>query len=162
MTWVLIAALVIIVCFGGVLFFGAPYLPTLQPQLQTALKLTKLKQGQTLLELGCGDGKVLIAAAQRGINVVGYELNPFLAFVAWLRVRRYRKQVKVIWGDFWRYDWPPADAIFVFLLPRYMKKLDAKINRYSHKPVKLVSFAFEIKDKEAQAVKDGVFSYDYR
>jgi SAM-dependent methyltransferase len=162
MTWALIIALVFIVAFGGVLLFGAPYLPTLQPQLQVALKLTKLQQGQTLLELGCGDGKVLIAAARQGLNVVGYELNPFLALVAWLRTRRYRKQVKVIWGDFWRYDWPPADAIFVFLLPKYMKKLDGKIERYNHKPIKLVSFAFEIKGKKSQISKDGIFAYDYR
>src|SRR3982751_238116 len=101
MIWLVVATVVIIVCFAGVLLFGAPYLPTLKPQIQTALKLADLKSGQTLLELGCGDGKVLIAAAQRGLHVVGYELNPLLFLVAWLRTRRYRKQVRVVWGNFW-------------------------------------------------------------
>jgi hypothetical protein len=58
--------------------------------------------------------------------------------------------------------WPPADAIFVFLLPKYMKKLDKKVVQYSHKPVKLVSFAFEIPDKAPHKKMDGVFRYDYR
>lgn len=77
--WLVLAIAVLILCFGGVLLFGAPYLPTLTPQVQAALELCKLQSGDTLLELGCGDGKVLIAAAERGATVIGYELNPLLA-----------------------------------------------------------------------------------
>ena len=141
---------------------GAPYLPTLKPQVKTALKLADLQPGQTLLELGCGDGKVLVAAAQQGLYAVGYELNPLLFVDAWLRTRRFRKQVRVVWGNFWRKNWRPADAIFVFLLPKYMTKLDTAIERYNHKPVKLVSFAFSIPAKRPSAIEGGVFVYDYR
>jgi SAM-dependent methyltransferase len=162
MIWLELAALIILLCFGAVVLFGAPYLPTLSPQVKVALELADLKAGQTLLELGCGDGKVLIAAAQRGINVVGYELNPLMALVAWLRTRRYRKQVKVIWGDLWRQEWPPADAIFTFLLPKFMSKLNKKIMQFTDKPVKLVSFAFAIPDREPDQVKNGVYLYRYR
>lgn len=161
MIW-LALLVVCLVCFAGVLLFGAPYLPTLKPQVSTALKLADLKPGQTMIELGCGDGKVLIAAAKQGINTVGYELNPLLAMLAWLRTRRYRRHVRVIWGNFWKVDWPPADAIFTFLLPRYMPKLDKKCMQYSQKPVKLVSFAFRIEDKKPAAEQQGVFRYDYR
>jgi 16S rRNA A1518/A1519 N6-dimethyltransferase RsmA/KsgA/DIM1 with predicted DNA glycosylase/AP lyase activity len=153
---------VMLVCFAGVLFFGAPYLPTLRPQIATALELANLKPNQTLLELGCGDGRVLVAAAKRDLHVVGYELNPLLFIVAWLRTRRYRKQVRVVWGNFWHEPWPPADAIFTFLLPRYMKKLDRRCRLVSHKPFKLVSFAFEIPGKNPEKLKSGVFLYEYR
>src|SRR6185312_11590648 len=123
---------------------GAPYLPTLSPQVRTAIELSGLKPGQTLLELGCGDGRVVLAAAQQGINVIGYELNPFLAAIAWLRTRRHTRNVQIIWGDFWRVRLPPAEAVFVFLLPKYMDKLDKKMQKDFHKPVKLVSFAFPV------------------
>src|SRR5579859_4724806 len=123
MMWLILCIAVLLMCFGGVLLVGAPYLPTLSPQVKVALDLANLEAGQTLLELGCGDGKVLIAAAKRGIKSVGYELNPIIAAVAWIRTRRYRKLVTVIWGDFWSRPWPEADAIFVFLLPRLMNKL---------------------------------------
>lgn len=162
MTAAVIVGAVLLVCFTGVLLFGAPYLPTLRPQVVMALKLSGLKKGQTLLELGCGDGRVLIAAAQRGYKAVGYELNPLLAAVAWLRTRRYRRQVQVIWGDFWRQPWPPAQAIFVFLLPKYMVKLDKKVIQYSSKPVNVVSFAFSIPGKQAAQEAHGVFCYRYR
>lgn len=150
------------VCFGGVLLVGAPYVPTLSPQVEAALKLADLKPGDTLLELGCGDGKVLLAAAKQGYNVVGYELNPLLVIVAWLRTRQYRQQVTITWGNFWTKPWPPAQAIFVFLLDRYMPKLDKTIERYPHKPVKLVSFAFPIVSKQPARQLSGVYLYRYR
>lgn len=162
MIWFVAALLIVLICFSGVVLFGAPYVPTLGPQVKAALELVDLKAGQTMLELGCGDGKMLIAAAERGIDVVGYELNPLLAAVAWLRTRRYRRQVRVIWGDFWRKPWPEADAVFTFLLPKYMGKLNKKFIRYEHKPVKLVSFAFKIPGKRADAEKYGVYLYIYR
>lgn len=162
MIWILLILLLLAVCFAGVLFFGAPYLPTLSPQVKTAMDLGELSEGQTLIELGCGDGKVLVAAAERGAWAVGYELNPILALIAWGRTRRYGKQVKVIWGNFWWTTWPKADVIFTFLLPRYMAKLDKKCMQYGYRPVKLVSFAFEIPDKRPARRKGGVFLYRYR
>lgn len=155
----------LIVCFGGVLLVGAPYLPTLRPQIAAALKLADLQPGQTLLELGCGDGVVVLAAARQGFTVVGYELNPLLVLVARLRCWRYRKTVKIIWGDFWRAQWPSADAIFVFLLPKYMKKLDTKVMQYKQESVDaalhVVSFAFEIPGKAVDQKAGGVFLYKY-
>jgi SAM-dependent methyltransferase len=161
MTWLIIVGLVLLVCFAGVLLFGAPYLPTLKPQIKAALELADLKPGDTLIELGCGDGRVLIAAARQGYKAVGYELNPLLALIAWLRTHRYRRQVRVVWGDFWRAEWPPSAAIFTFLLPRYMTKLDRRCRHYPHKPIKLVSFAFKIEGKPVQARKSGIFLYEY-
>jgi SAM-dependent methyltransferase len=161
MIWLALIGLVILLSFGVVIFYGAPYLPTLTPQVTTALKLVDLKPGQTLLELGCGDGKVLIAAAKANLQVVGYELNPVMAFIAWLRTRRYRRQVTVVWANVWTAKWPPADGIFVFLLPKFMKKLDTKVMQTYDKPVKLVSFAFKIPNRQPVQVKDGVFLYQY-
>lgn len=155
--------LVLMACFGFVLLRGAPYLPTLNKQVTAALDLIDLDPGDTLLELGCGDGKVMIAAAQRGLHVTGYELNPVLALVAWTRLRPY-KNAHVIWGDFWNKPWPKADGIFVFLLDTYMEKLDTKIVQSKHKgvkSVKLVSFAFQIPGKMPVAERQGVFLYTY-
>ncbi len=155
---------VVMICFAFVLLRGAPYLPTLNNQVKAALDLIDLDPGDTLLELGCGDGKVMIAAAQRGLTVVGYELNPILAFVAWARTRHYGKQVTVVWGDFWTKPWPKADGIFVFLLDTYMEKLDTKIAQSKHKSVKkvrLVSFAFQVPGKMPVAERQGVYLYTY-
>jgi hypothetical protein len=148
----------LILFFGVVVFFGAPYLPTLTPQAQTALELLDLRPSQTLLELGSGDGKILVLAAQQGLNVVGIELNPLLVVISWLRTRRYRKQVRIIWGNLWTVPWPPADGVFTFLLDRFMPRLDSRMQQL-HKP--LVSFAFQIPNRKADTEKAGVFLYKY-
>jgi SAM-dependent methyltransferase len=159
---ILLVILVLIGLFAFVLMFGAPYLPTLAPQIESALKLANLKDDQIMLELGCGDGRVLIAAAKTGATVIGYELNPLLALIAWLRTRRYGKKVKVVWGNFWLHEWPVTDVVFVFLLDKYMKKLDKICVQYPHKPLKLVSFAFRVPDRHVDKSEKGVFLYIYR
>jgi len=149
---------VLLLAFGGVILRGAPYVPTLDKQARAALELLDLKPGQTLLELGSGDGKMLVVAAQAGLNVVGIELNPFLVVVSWLRTRRYRKQVRIIWGDFWQVRWPGCDGVFSFLLGRFMPRLDERMQTV-RKP--LASFAFRIPGREADAEKAGVYLYRY-
>ncbi len=158
MTYLFIVLGVLLLTFAGVLLRGAPYVPTLNKSAQAALELLDLKPGQTLLELGSGDGKMLLAAARQGLQVVGIELNPFLAAISWLRTRRYRKQVRIIWGDFWRVQWPKCDGVYVFLLDSFMPKLDERMQRV-RKP--LATFAFKIPGREASAQKAGVFLYKY-
>jgi len=162
MAWLIGLGLILLFCFSFVLLFGAPYVPTLTPQVKTALKLANLQPGQTLLELGSGDGKVLIAAAQAGLTVVGYELNPLLVLISWVRTRKYKKQVRVVWGSFWTQPWP-ADtaALFTFLHPNFMQRLDKKIIQSGLQNVKLVSFAFEIPGKQPATRENGVFLYQY-
>lgn len=163
MWWLLwLAVLLFVVSFGFVLLAGAPYLPTLRPQIKTALDLAGLQQGQTLLELGSGDGRVLFAAAEQGISAIGYELNPLLVGYSKIRARKYKGLVEVHWGNFWQRKWPEADAIFVFLLDKYMNKLDKKIiQEYPNGEIKLISFAFAIKGKTPSKQQDGLLLYEY-
>ncbi len=158
MVFVFAVLLVLALTFGGVLLRGAPYVPTLNKQAEAALQLLDLKPGQALLELGSGDGKVLILAARANLNVVGIELNPFLVIISWLRTRRYRKQVRIVWGDFWRVEWPECDGVFAFLLDRFMPKLDVRMQQVQ-KP--LVSFAFRIPGRAPDAEQSDVYLYKY-
>lgn len=158
MIYLFLIIFAVLMAFGVVILRGAPYVPTLDPQAKAALALLNLKPGQTLLELGSGDGKILVVAARQGLNVVGIELNPFLVVVSWLRTRRYRKQVRIIWGDFWLVPWPECDGVFSFLLGRFMPKLDERM-KVLKKP--LASFAFKIPGRMPDDEKDGIFLYRY-
>lgn len=148
----------VLLLFALTVFFGAPYLPTLRPQVQTAFELLDLNPGQTVLELGSGDGKVLLAAAKAGYNAIGIELNPVLVLISLWRTRRYRPQVRVAWGNYWRMSWPSADAVFVFLYDRFMPQLDKKMVRYKRP---LASVTFRIPDRQHVQEKNGVFLYRY-
>lgn len=161
----ILVLIVLILLFGFVVAFGAPYLPTLKKQTEDALDLLNLRAGQTLLELGCGDGRVARAAAKRGITVVGYELNPVLVLIAKLTTLRYHKLVKIKLANFWTVKLPPTDGIFVFLLDKYMQKLDKKIVQHvatQGKPLKLLSFTFKVPGRKPSAKNGGLFLYKYR
>lgn len=163
MTLIALAVIALFLLVGFVVLFGPPYLPTLKRNMDSAFDLLDLKRGQTLLDLGSGDGRVLIAAAKRGIRAVGIELSPVLFAISWLRTRRYRKRVRVIWGDYFVTEWPRADAIFTFMIPRQMADLDVRINLWRGKRrVRLASFAFQIPGKKPSATKNGVFLYKYK
>lgn len=120
-----------------------------------------LKPGQTLYDLGCGDGRILKVAARRGLKCVGYELNPFMFLYSWITCLRYGRQISVRFGNFWRADISQADGIFIFLLDKYMVQLDEMIKTKGKKHVKLASHAFKIPGKKIAASRAGVFLYKY-
>lgn len=151
----------LVACFSSVLLFGAPYLPTHKKQIELALDLLDLKKGQTLFELGCGDGRVLLLAAKRGLQVVGYEMNPLMVVVARTVTWRHRKLVSVRWGSFWRADLSKADGVYVFLLDRFMKKLDKKLSQELRTDVMVASYAFKIPGKKPANSTSGVYLYKY-
>lgn len=151
----------IILLVGFVVFFGPPYVPTLTAQAEAALDLLDLQPGQTMLELGSGDGRVMLAAARRGWNVVGIELSPILVLISIIVTWKYRKQVRVYWGSYWHIPWPPADGIFTFILPRYIAKLDAHVETWHTGTIRLASNTFTIDTKAPIAHKDGVVLYEY-
>jgi SAM-dependent methyltransferase len=158
---IIILFVVVFLCFVFVVLYGAPFLPTLKPQVAQALDLIDLKPGQTLLELGSGDGRILNEAANRGINAIGYEINPLLVVYSLWITRKNRKLVKVRMRNYWKIELPKADGIFVFLLTQYMDKLDKKIINEKNGKVKLVSFAFEIPNKKAEKLVNGLYLYKY-
>jgi hypothetical protein len=163
--WLIIFIAIIILCFCFVVFFGPPYLPTLNPNARKAIEMINLKPGEILLELGSGDGKILKMFAETGVIAVGIELNPILVIVSKIKTWRHRKYVKIVWGNFWNTSsWPAADGIFVFILQKHMHKLDNKIMQWhgtKDKPVRLVSFAFKIPGKQPVKSSKSVYLYEY-
>jgi SAM-dependent methyltransferase len=158
---VAILMLILAAIFCHAMFIGAPYLPARQRYVEQSLDMLGLQPGQTLLELGSGDGRVLLAAARRGLHAVGYEINPLLFAYSWLRTRHYRNQVRIIYGNYWQQPLPPADGIYVFLLQQYMPKLDAKLKSELKQPAKLLSFAFYIPGKRPIKEAEGIYLYQY-
>ncbi len=149
--------ILLVLMFGFTAFFGAPFLPTLSRRTDDALELLDLKPGETMLELGSGDGRLLKAAAQRGIRSFGYELNPLLVWYSRIKLLRYRQLASVKCANYWTHNLPEAEGIYVFLLNPYMEKLDKKI-----RALKLVSFAFEIPGKKPVREINGMRLYVYK
>lgn len=157
--WLVLA--VAFVLFGAVVFSGAPYVPTLSGSTKNALNLLDLKKGQVFYDLGCGDGRVLMAAAERGLTAIGYELNPLLVLVARWRNRRYGSKVRVRWGSFWSVSLADADGVYIFLADLHMKRLD-RFLAGQNKSLKLATNAFKIPGKKPAGRRGSVYLYLYK
>jgi len=154
--------LILLICFSIVIFFGAPYLPTLKKEKLAAIELLDLKKGELMLELGSGDGRMLKEMAKKEVYCIGYELNPLLVLISGLICWPQRQFVTIKWTNFWVEELPDASGIYVFLLDRYMEKLNAKIiNRKNKVPLKLVSYAFKVPKKKYLKKNGALYLYQY-
>ena len=147
--------------FGLGAIFGAPYLPILGRDAEALLDLADLEPGQSIIDLGSGDGALLLAAAKRGIRGIGYEINPLLYGYSRLRLWRYRELIKIHLADFWRADWPESDAIYVFLIGHYMAKLDRYLSRKIKRPTRVISYVFVIPGKDPVSQTNNSYCYLY-
>lgn len=104
----------IILAFGFVVFFGAPYVPSRPRHIELAFdELYTLSTNDTVLDLGAGDGVVLRAATRRGARAVGYELNPLLVLAGYFLNRKYPK-ARLRLANLWRRPFPD-DTTVVYL-----------------------------------------------
>lgn len=143
--WVFAA---IMVGFGFVVFWGAPYVPSKKKALEKALdELHPLGKRDVLVDIGSGDGIVLRAATRRGARAIGYELNPLLVLISrWLSKGDAR--VSVHMANFWLVKLPiDTTVVYVFTVTRDVAKLVRKMNAEAarlNRPLKLISYGCEI------------------
>jgi ribosomal protein L11 methylase PrmA len=141
-------------------YSGAPWVPARRRDFQALLDDAHIQKNNRLIELGCGDGRLLVAAANRGAVVVGYEINPLLWLVAWLRCIN-KPQISVRFGNFWQINLQPYDVVITFLVPRTMPRLDRKAKREMKPGSRLISYIFEIKGKKSLKKGQAWFVYKY-
>lgn len=148
----------------GIVAFGPPYVPTLASDIETVMKKLKIGARDHVVDLGCGDGKILLACAKRGARASGVELNPFLVWVARFRTRLLAERVDVQLGDMWRYELPEDTShVFVFFADRFMPKLKQYVahQRQTGRKFRLVSYGFMLPG-EVPTDKVGAFNiYDF-
>lgn len=123
---------------------GAPYVPTTDQTAKSMITLAQLQKGDTVYDLGSGDGKLLLLAAKKEVKAVGIEINPILVAFTRLRIliSPYRTQVSVRWQSFWKTDMSEADVLFIYLLPLRMERLETLLMHKLHKGTIVVSNSF--------------------
>ena len=142
----------IMIAFGFVVFWGAPYVPSKKKDLEKALsELYPLGKSDVLVDIGSGDGIVLRAAARRGARAIGYELNPLLVFIS-RRLSKHQPGVVVHVANFWHVKLPPETTIvYIFTVtrdvPKLIKKMDKEATRLG-KPLKLISYGSRLPGRE--------------
>ncbi len=148
-SWVGVLVLVVLWSVLGVLAFwfmgggkGAPFLPVRQKDIRDFLSLVPVGEADVVVDMGCGDGRVLCAAAERGARVVGYEVNPILAGIARWRLRRFGDRAVVYRRNFFDANLQEATIVTAFALGTIMPKIVDLLDVTTQKHVTFVSFVF--------------------
>ncbi len=110
------------------------------------LSMAETKPGETVYDLGSGDGRIIITAARNfHAKSVGVEINPLWVLWTQLKVSRLKleEQVKVIWGDFFSKDLGEADVVTVFLKQDTNDRLRPKLEREMKQGARIVSYTYQ-------------------
>ena len=110
----------------------APYYPTPESIVVKMLELGDLKSGEKMFDLGSGDGRIVIAAAQKfHADAIGVELDRDLCRQSLERIRKLglEKTAQIVNGDILKQDYSSADLITVYLLPNSNDKVQPLLER---------------------------------
>lgn len=136
---------------------GAPYVPTRAFIVEKMLE--GVGPGMKLVDLGSGDGRIVMAAARKGAEAVGFEINPILVLISRWRIRRRKLSAKVYWKSFWQADLSPFDVVTVFGITKIMPGLEAKFRKELKRGACIVSYAFALPTWPQTEKHDSLYFY---
>jgi SAM-dependent methyltransferase len=126
-----------------------PYVPTTEAAVQAMLNLAKVKKTDVVYDLGCGDGRIVIAAAKNfGARGVGIDINPVRISEAKENAKKagVENLVRFEENDLFQADFREASVVTLFLLPQVNLKLRPKLLRDLKPGTRIVSNTFDMDD----------------
>jgi protein-L-isoaspartate O-methyltransferase len=157
----------LVVFFGAIfaifpiLFKGAIYLPTQKRTVKKMIELADIKPGEIAVDLGSGDGRLVIALAKAGAEAHGYEINPLLVLLARRNIRRARLKGRAFihFKNLWKEDFSQFDVVTIFGIGYAMEPLEQKLKKELKNGARIVSNAFPFPNWQHEKKEDTAFLY---
>ncbi|UCE43662.1 MAG: class I SAM-dependent methyltransferase [Candidatus Bathyarchaeota archaeon] len=127
--------------------FIAPYVASPLPVIRHMLVLSELKPDELVYDLGCGDGRIVIMAAQEfGAKAVGVELREDLVKKAYERVSELGldNRVRIMQSDLFKADLRSADVVTLYLTTSANEKVKPKLESELKHGTRVVSHDYEV------------------
>jgi SAM-dependent methyltransferase len=134
-----------------------PFVPTPNEVVDEMLKLADVKKSDTLYDLGSGDGRIVITAAQRyGSKGVGVDINPERIAEANENAKKagVTDRVKFIEGDLFEAKFSDATVVTLYLLPGVNLKLKPRLLSELKPGTRIVSHSFDMGDWKPEKEQD--------
>jgi protein-L-isoaspartate O-methyltransferase len=136
----------------------APYYPTPETIVERMLRLGGLKAGEKVYDLGSGDGRIVIMAAQKfHAEAVGVEIDPDLCRQSLARIAKLglERTSRIVHGDLLAQNYSSADLVTVYLLPDSINgKVEPLLDRQLKKGARVVAHDFEFRAWTAEKVEN--------
>lgn len=144
------------------LLLGAFFAPTSKETVEKIISLSDIKLGEKAIDLGSGDGRLVIALAEAGAEAEGYEINPILV---WLSKRNIKKsglknRAFVYYKNFWKEDFSKFNVVIVFGISYMMKKLEKKLKKELKPGARVVSNYFIFPEWKYSKKQGNVYLYE--
>ena len=125
----------------------APYVASPARVVDRMLQMANIKPGETLYDLGCGDGRILIAAVQKyKVKAIGVEISPRLVAKATSSIQKagLAGQARVIQGDVMSIDPSAADVVTLYLDTKSNERLRPRLEKYLKPGARVVSHDYAV------------------
>ena len=125
----------------------APYVASPGRVVDRMLELANIKPGETVFDLGSGDGRVLIAAVEKyRAKAVGVEISPKLVAQATANIQKegLSDRARVIEGDVLAADLTGADVVFIYLATPLNEKLRPRFERFLKAGARVISHDYAV------------------
>ena len=129
------------------------YVPTPEQVVDAMLNVAKVTKNDVVYDLGCGDGRIVIAAAQKyGARGVGIDIDPQRIEEANANAKKagVTDRVKFMQADLFTTDISQASVVTLYLLPSLNVKLRPKLMKELKPGTRIVSHAFDMGDWQAE------------
>ncbi|XP_067618599.1 ATP synthase subunit C lysine N-methyltransferase [Eurosta solidaginis] len=139
-----------------------PYVPATTHQVRNVLNLlpkNTTARRDKLLDIGSGDGRIVVAAAKNGLLADGVELNPWLVWYSRMAAitQGVHRQTHFYRRDLWKYNVAPYDYIVIFGVEQMMKDLEKKLISETSETAKIIACRFPLPNMRPQhVIDDGV------
>ena len=143
-----------------------PYVPTKYPVVDEMLRLANVQKTDLLIDLGCGDGRIVVSAAQKcGARAIGVDIDPDRIEESQENAAKagVKDQVKFIQGDLFQAEIREASVVSLYLLTSVNLKLRPRLIRELRPGTRVVSHNFgmdEWKPDKTQDVMVDEISHD--
>ena len=156
--WVLLVVYLVFTIVA--IFAGAAPIPSAESTVKCMMDLANIQPGELLLDLGSGDGRILIAAAKRGARCVGFEINPILLWYSRLRARiQGLTSVSAHGTNLWDADIRDADILTIYMVPIFRERLRKKIQAEMKPGSRVISGVYPFPDWEPEKTNGRVYMY---
>jgi len=150
--------LFVIVCGFSIIFSVlsfAPWVPSRGRDLKRIFKLADLKPGQIFYDLGCGNGKVIIYAANNyRVKAIGLEISlPFYLICKARQALNRLSDIEFKLKNLYKENLALADAVYFFSIPHALnEKFLLKLKKELRPGTKVISYSFKLNGWEPKAV----------
>jgi 2-polyprenyl-3-methyl-5-hydroxy-6-metoxy-1,4-benzoquinol methylase len=125
-----------------------PFVPTPQEVVDKMIELGGIKKGDTVYDLGSGDGRIVVTAAKKGARAVGFEIDGDLVKESRENIKKagVQNQAEIRQQDILTVDLSPASVVTMYLLPDVNMRLRPNILSQLKPGSRVVSHAFDMGD----------------